>query len=465
MSGIDESVISVFEPRYSAPAVGWYATGILALLYWLSVLDRFIISLLVDPIKRDLGISDLQFGVLHGTAFALTFSLFGLLAGALADRFNRRWVIFMGVSVWSLATAACGLAQNFWHLLLARVGVGAGEAGLNPCATSMITDLFPRERLTSAMAVYAMGATLGSGCAYLFGGMIVDLVSQSGSTVLPLIGEVRSWQAVFFIVGIPGAFLSLLIFTVPEPVRQGRPAGQPQALSFWRSALGGYGKLFKFMRSRRRFFFFHYAGFAFASMIVSGAGTWYPAHMGRTFGWSSGRIGLMLGIALVAAGIVGKLICGLVVDAMYRRGFRDAQLRWYAGCLVAATPVGLIATTSANPWVFLGGIGLFLILLSPLPACASAALNLVTPGELRGTGIAFFASTAGLIGAGSGPILIAAVSDRVFGGHGSIGLGIATMIAVCCPLAAVLLACGFRAMRAAMQAAEQAIDPDPRLSA
>lgn len=455
MSDIGSTVVSGFEERSSSRIVAWYATIVLALLYWLSVLDRFIISLLVDPIKRDLGISDLQFGLLHGSAFALTFSLFGLFAGALADRFSRRWIIFAGVSVWSLATAACGMAQNFWHMLLARVGVGAGEAGLNPCATSMITDLFPRERLTSAMAVYAIGATLGSGCAYLIGGMIVDLASQADTILLPIVGEVRSWQAVFFIVGIPGAFLSLLIFTVPEPLRRGRRAEQRHDSSLWRNTLGAYGELIRFMRLRGRFFLFHYAGFAFASMIVAGAGIWYPAHMSRSFGWSAGKIGLTLGTLLVVVGIVGKLICGLVVDAMYRRGFRDAQLRWYAGCLLAATPAGLIATTSGDPWVFLGGIGLFLVLLSPLPACAIASLNLVTPNELRGTGVAFFAATAGLVGAGSGPILIAAVSDRVFGGDASIGLGIATMMVICCPVAAVLLACGFRPMREAVTQAER----------
>src|SRR3546814_132895 len=150
---------------YPRPAVGWYATVVLALLYWFSVLDRFIIGLMVDPIKRDLGLTDLQFGILHGSAFAITFSVVGLLAGALADRYNRRWVIYAGVTIWSIATAACGFAYSFWHLLLARVGVGAGEATLNPCATSMITDLFPRERLTTALAVYAMGSTVGSGCA------------------------------------------------------------------------------------------------------------------------------------------------------------------------------------------------------------------------------------------------------------------------------------------------------------
>ncbi len=432
---------------YPSASVAWRATLILSFLYWLSILDRFIIALLVDPIKRDLDLTDVQFGMLQGLAFAITYSVFGLLAGVLADRFNRRRIIFICVTTWSLATAACGLAQNFFQLLLGRVGVGAGEAGLNPNATSMLADLFPRDRLTSAMAVYSIGATLGSGMAYLFGGLIVDWVSNTEAIVLPLVGELRSWQTVFLIVGIPGALLSLVIFTVPEPVRRDRR----QALTTTSSAnlLHSYRDLLVFMKPRWRFFLCHYSGFAIASVVLGSGAMWYPAHMGRTFGWSAGEIGISLGVALVIAGISGKLLGGLLMDAMYRRGFRDAQLRWYAISLVVSVPLGIVATTSDNPWLFLSGIGLFLMLVAPLPACSSAALNLVTPNELRGVGIAFFAVTGGLIGNAAGPIVVAALSDNLF--NGSLGTALAVTIGICCPLAALLLTLGCKPMRSAMQ--------------
>ncbi len=155
---------------YPPKATAWYATIVLAVLIWLSVLDRFIISLLVGPIKRDLGISDVQFGVLNGFAFSVTYAVFGLALGFLADRYSRRWIIYAGVSFWSLATAACGLAQVYWQLVLARVGVGAGEATLGPGATSLLADLFPRERLTTAMSVFHVGTTVGAGMAYIIGG-------------------------------------------------------------------------------------------------------------------------------------------------------------------------------------------------------------------------------------------------------------------------------------------------------
>lgn len=428
----------------------WYTTGLLALLYWLSVLDRYVISLLVDPIKHDLGLTDIQFGMLHGMAFAVTFSVFGLMAGVLADRFSRRWIIFVSVSVWSTATAACGLVAQFWQLLLARVGVGAGEAGLNPCATSMISDLFPRDRLTTAMAVYAIGSTIGSGCAYLFGGYIVELVARSGDLVFPLIGEVRSWQAVFLIVGLPGVLFALLIFTTPEPKRQLNTGNTSSGKSGFFSA---YPSLFKFMRSRGRFFTFHYLGFGTASVITIGSGAWYPAHMGRIFGWSAGEIGLSLGLVLIISSTIGKLVCGYCVDWLYRAGFRDAQFRWYAGALMVATPCGIIATTSTEPWVFLIGIGFFLALISSLPAVSNAALNLVTPTHLRGVGVAFYSSSSGLVGMSLGPIL-AALASKVFFNDESIGHGIAVLTAICCPLAAVFLLLGRSAMSRAVTQAE-----------
>jgi MFS family permease len=392
-----------------------------------------------------------QFGMLHGLAFAVTFCLFGLAAGTFADRYNRRRIVFIAVAVWSLATAACGLAREFWHLLLARVGVGAGEAGLNPCATSMITDMFPPARLTMALAVYALGASAGSGCAFLFGGMLVDVVTNADAFVLPILGEVRPWQAVFLIIGVPGIFLALLSFTMPEPARRGRlldsSAETPKSL------VQSYRTLFSFMRSRGRFFSLHYTGFGLASLGIIGGTAWYPAHMGREFGWSGTDIGLGLGFAMIAGGIIGKLSCGAIVKYLFERGYKDAPFRWYAIALLLAVPPGVVGLTSDNPWVFLTGFTLLQILVTPLNVVYVASLNLVTPNELRGSGVALFSATVGLIAMSLGAILIAAISDYVYGGN-AIGLGIATLYALCLPAAALALFSGRAAMREAVTAAE-----------
>jgi MFS family permease len=435
------------ETPFPPAAVGWYATGILAFLYWLSMLDRYIISLLVDPIKRDLGLTDVQFSLLHGITFLGSFTLFGLVFGALADRYNRRRLIYIGVAIWSVGTAACGVAQTYWHLLLARVGVGVGEASLHPNATSMISDLFPRQRLSTAMAIYGLGSTIGAGTAVMIGGVIVEAVARLGGIHVPLIGEIRSWQAVFFIVGVPGTLLALSIFTVPEPVRR-----DLRSRTQGTGVLDRYIQLFRFVKTRPRFFICHYLGFTLASAVITSGAAWYPAHLARAHHWSAGQIGASLGVAMTAAGILSKLISGWVSDAMYKRGYRDAQMRWYGICLLVALPIGIVATTSGNPWVFVVGIGVFNTLNGGIAVCAMSALNLVTPNELRGSGIAVFNIVMGMLGGSMGPVLVAAISQ--FGGF-EIGVGLTVTIAICFPIGAILLLSGLRAMREAMAEAER----------
>ncbi len=434
------------DAPFPPPAVGWYATIMLGFLYWMSLLDRFIISLLIDPIKADLGLTDVQFGLLQGIAFLVSFTTFGFVFGALADRKDRRRLIFIGVTVWSLASAACGLAQNFWHLLVARLGLGAGEASLNPCASSMISDLFPRDKVTSAMAVYSIGATVGSGTALMLGGTIIFWVASFGDIVLPVIGPVAHWQMVFFIVGLPGLLFALVVFTFPEPIRRDRTSEAPASGSW----LQAYAGLFRFMKKHVRFFLAHYSGFTLAAGVVNGCIVWYPVHMSRAFDWSEGDIGLYLGMALMVAGITGKLTSGRIVDTMYTRGYRDAQLRWYAGCLLVAAPIGIIATTNGNPWLFIALIGLFSALVTPMHACAMSSLNLVTPNQLRGTGVAVYTTIAGLLGGSLGTLLVPVMAQLYPEADSGIGMGMATLIGLSCPAGALALATGFRAMRKAM---------------
>lgn len=438
---------------YPPAAIGWYTTVLLALLYWLSILDRTIISLMVDPIKADLGISDVQFGMLHGLAFAITFSVFGLFAGTLADRFSRRVIIFFSVSIWSISTALCGAAHNFWQLLSARIGVGAGEAGLHPCGTSMISDLFPPQKQTLALAVYALGASAGSGCALLFGGMLIDMVSAADEFHLPLVGQVSAWQAVFYIVGVPGIAIAFLSFSMPEPKRLGvrkTRAGQ----SIITGALNNYKDLFAFIGQRKRFFTLHFVGFGFASICMVSGSAWYPAHLGRTFGLSATEIGLILGVAMVVTGFLGKTVSGYLIDKLYARGYKDAQMRYYGTSMLLAAPAGIGACLTSNLTVFVVLICVFLILIVPFTAAYIASLNLVTPNELRGTTIAFYSSTVGLVTMSLGPVSVAAASDYLFGGN-AIGEGLALVMAIACPLGALALYKGMGAMRNAVNEAEQ----------
>ena len=172
---------------YPAPLIAWYGVFVLFLLYGLSIVDRLIISLLVGPIRSDLGISDFQFSLLQGVAFGIFYATFALPIGALVDRYSRRKLIFWGVFVWSLATLACGAARSYLQLFLARIGVSAGESTLSPAAYSMLADSFPPQRLTTAMTLFSLGGFVGYGLAYILGGTIITLASAGGSISLPLL--------------------------------------------------------------------------------------------------------------------------------------------------------------------------------------------------------------------------------------------------------------------------------------
>ena len=215
----DPSATSVPYPR---SLYSWYVVGILMLIYVNSFLDRQILGLLVDPIRRTLEISESQMGFLMGPAFGIFYIIAGIPLGRLADLMSRRWLVFIGQLFWSLASVGCGLARSFGMFLGMRVGIGVGEASLSPSAYSMITDLFPPNKLGRALSVYAAGIYIGGGIARLAGGFAVGFAENQGNWTVPLIDvEVYSWQIVFFFIAAPTIPLSILLLTVKEPVRRG----------------------------------------------------------------------------------------------------------------------------------------------------------------------------------------------------------------------------------------------------
>ena len=184
----------------------WYVVAICMVAYIFSFVDRQILALMIEPIKHDLQLSDTQFSLLHGLAFSLFYAFMGMPIALLADRFSRPRIIAIGVAFWSLATAVCGLSRNFTQMFLARIGVGIGEAALSPATYSMLSDMFPREKLGRAVAIYSIGSFIGGGVAFLIGGYVIDLLKNLDSVTVPLLGSMRPWQVTFFLVGLPGCW-------------------------------------------------------------------------------------------------------------------------------------------------------------------------------------------------------------------------------------------------------------------
>lgn len=367
-------------------------------------IDRLIMTLLVEPMQRDLGLSDTKTGLLIGLPFAVFYSLLGLPIARLADRSSRRNIIAVGIALWSVMTALCGLAGSFWRLLFARVGVGVGEATLQAPAVSLIADLFPRERLGTAMSVYAMGVFVGSGLAYFIGGWIVGLVSAQAMWTLPVIGSIRPWQTVFFLVGLPGLLIALLMMTVKEPVR--REEGR---------RVEPISTLFAYMRRNLRTFTSLIAGFTLSATVNYGIAIWLATFLVRTHGWPASRAGMLQGVLTMTVGTLGVLAGGRVADALVRRGISDGPLRvgiiGAAGMLVSATAYPLTdSATAAVAWLVV--VNFFAAF--PWGAASAAAAELV-PNRMRAQGTAIFYLLLNLISFALGPWAVAAITDHVFG--------------------------------------------------
>jgi len=440
-------------PRAALPRLGyaWYVVAVLILAQTFSFLDRMIMGLLVGPIRDSFGISDTQYSLLAGLAFTLFYAVMGLPLARIADAGNRRNLIALGIAVWSFMTALCGLARGFWSLFVARVGVGVGEATLGPAAFSMITDYFPRTLLARAVSIYMLGVTFGSGLAYILGGAVVARVQTMGTLSLPLLGELAGWQLTFFLVGLPGLLVSLLmVATVREPARRGLTAETAAAVPLADAA--------RYVWARRGAYGAHIFGISIFIMVVYALNLWGPTYFIRTFGYSSPEAGLTFGLVMIGAGSAGLLLAGYLADALLARGVQDAYLRTIAGSMVCMWPcvVGLGLVTDDTVAIAVMALAVFFSAFQG--GIAAGALQLMTPNRLRGQVAALYFLTANLIGLGLGPTVVAACTDYVFGYDAAIGRSIALCGGLLCPLGAFILWRGLPQMRQLLRQQLQALE-------
>jgi MFS family permease len=445
----DPTSAAADDDRVSARA--WLTLIILGLMMVLSYLDRGILSLLVAPVREDLRISDVDIGLMQGLTFGIFYALFSFPLGWLADRFSRRWVIFFCISGWSLATTACGLSGTFWQLAAARLCVGVGEAGLAPAAYRIIGDQFPPRRLGMALGIFSAGGSLGLPIAIIVGGAIVTWAESQGSMGMPILGEVKPWQLVFLVLGPPGLLIAPLIFIAPRDARIRKQSPGQAALEPPREqSSSGYGK---FLRSRWRYLILHFSGFSLIALIAYGAGAWAPTYFQRRFGMSMVEIGMLFGTISAVCGVVGHAGWGWVVDRWYSRGVKDAHIRLYAITFpVVAIGVVLAYGVADSPiWAF--GLLPIVHLLMPFSGPAVGHLQLSTPVEYRGRTTALFAMTFNIIGATLGPLIVAVLTEHVFGDPNKVGLAIATMAAVAGVLGTIIFISCLKPARDAISAA------------
>ena len=395
------------SPRYPSAGRAWYIVIQLTLAYVLSFVDRYILGLLVEPIKDDMSLSDTQIGLLLGPAFAIFYATMGLPLGWLADRWRRTWLVGIGVALWSAATVASGMARNFWHMFIARMGVGIGEATLSPCTMSIIADSFPPERRGKPIAVYTTAISIGAGVASLIGATVLLWAKGTPDLIFPVLGEVRPWQLAFFIVGTPGLVFAGLFFLVKEPTRQAEAEDPSLTGTDLTDMLRYVGARWKVYAS--------FVSLVCLMTTIGYSGTWLPAMFERSYGWPPERYAFGNAIMLLALAPVTVYVSGSLSDRWTAGGDRDAPLHILVAGAVLMVPAQVIAPLMPSGALCFVFLSLNTIGAAMVSGVSATALLVITPARIRAQTVALYYMCISLTGLFLGPFTVGVLSDTLFG--------------------------------------------------
>ncbi|MEE4300674.1 MAG: MFS transporter [Pseudomonadales bacterium] len=387
-----------------------YTLMMLVVVFASSHLDRNIMGILAEPIRLELGLTDGQLGAMTGFAFAAFYATLGMPMALWADRHNRRNLIALSIALWSAMTAFGGLAQNYWQLLIARVGVGVGEAGSNPPSHSIIADLYaPHERAT-AMGIFGTGVSIGVLLGFLVGGWINQLVG---------------WREAFLIVGLPGLIIALLVrFTVAEPHRGASEGLVADGLA------SPFPETLRFLLADRVLPLVM-LGSACCAFVGYALVLWLPAFFVRTHGLGTGQIGTMFALIAGLFGAMGVYATGRMADALATRG-EGWRMRILALGLLCAAPLLLVTVSAASPWLAFAAFTIPAIAGAFQVGPCFALIQTRTPLDKRAVAASVNLFITNIVGLGVGPLYVGLVSDALAPsvGAASLAWGLASLVFV-----------------------------------
>ncbi len=420
------------QSAYPSPRSAWYVTILLTFAYSFSFIDRQVINLLVDPIKNDLGVSDIEFSYLQGMLFVAPYILMSVPVGRLVDRMRRFGVVAAGIVVWSIATMLSGLAGNYSQLAVARMAVGAGESSVTPAAWSLLADYFPREKLAFPVSIFLMAPYIGGGLALIAGAEVMTYAKSAGTPTLPFLGEIKAWQLTLLIVGAPGLILAALFTVLQDPPRKDLASAsgdQPPMRD-----------VFAYLGQNPRIYLALLGAVPFMVVMLYGLQAWTPSMFTRQFGWSLGEAGRFYGMTAIIAGSLGVVTGPVIGRLLLARGYRDYPLRLCitgAAGACAALVVSSLQSDGTAALICVAAASFFVTL--PL-ALITNALQIVTPNEMRGTVAGFYVVTVNLIGMGVGPTAVAFIMQNVLQDQAAIAPAMAIMGLIVAPIAIFLFA-------------------------
>ena len=411
------------RPAITTRSSGWLAALILLAAYAVSFLDRQVVSLLVEPIKHDLAISNTQIGFLQGPAFGLFYVTLGLPLGRLADRMNRVRLIAIAITTWSLMTIACGLASSFTGLFLARCGVGIGEAALVPAAISLLAELFPAQQRAVPVSIFNCGVALGAGLALTLGGIFIAF-SENGAADLPVLGHWfaarHTWQNVFVFCGLVGLPVAALTLLIAEPrALSGAPRDAPHSVR----------QAWQHLVDKRRYFLPMLAAMASFYVLCNALSAWLPSMLREQFNWSPVQTGHSLGLTIMVGALVGNIVSGMLTNQLRGAGHVDATLRTMISGLSIVAPAAVLAPLLVSLNGTLASIGVLYFAIGLTSAVATIAFVEVTPPRLRGQVVALYLLIGNLVGLALGPVSVGSLMDSSITALSSTGHALAAVCA------------------------------------
>lgn len=407
--------ISTQDGRETGSPRKWLLVSTLLLINTYAFVDRAVLALLVEPIKRDLGASDLQMGLLLGMGFAFFYAVCAIPAGHFVDRHSRRATIGVASIFWALMTIVCGTSHSMTQLFVGRAGVGLAESFIAPAAFSLIRDAVPLRSRGLAFSLYAMAPVIGGATSLLIGGHVLALATAGSFGNLPFLSGLAPWQCTLIVTGTFGLPLSLLLLLVPEPERPPGESNEPAPAG---SVVEGLGEALRHVRGNLSIYLPLVLFVTFGAMSNFANSGWVPAILGRSWGLSPQQAGPLLGTIMLPCGVGGLLFSGVMLTWLTGRG---GDIRTYGTVAASGMAIGLVGIGLAPSLTFaLVMVGITSFFLGNSYTVGASTLGQITPVRMMGRVTAVYFLFQSLLGQGLGPFLVAFGSQNMFGGRAAL---------------------------------------------
>ncbi|MGL5838200.1 MAG: MFS transporter [Sphingorhabdus sp.] len=419
--------------NWPAPATAWFGVAALMVASVVAILDRQILSLLVDPIRASLKLTDVQISVLQGPAFMIFYTLFGLPIGWLLDRSHRLRLVAAGIGIWTAGTVGCGLATSYEAMIGARALVGMGEAVVGPASISLLADYFSPTRRPLAFSVHGTAGMLGTGLALVSGGLLLTLAAGMEPLTMAGLPPIEGWRFVFIASAAPGILAAAMMLAAREPPRRAVV-----------NITGSDQRLVAFLKSARFWLLAHFSAVCLIAVMTFALMNWLPSYLTRSYGWEGADVGFLAGAQFLVLGPLGILAGGTCVAWLQKRGRPDAALRVLR---LSAAGLALSFLSFMLPWTattILIPLSAAIFCISMAPTVSVLAIQQATPNQFRGRLAAIYFIVTNLVGSTAGPMITAGLTEYVYADKTQIGLSLATIAIVAGPVAFILLTIALR---------------------